>query len=564
MSESIVHVLTMVKRQKEKQYQSAKEYKETSRFRGGNGGVGGGKIRRLPFDCCALTLTPFSNPVCAKNGIIFEMSAIMPYILKYKKDPVSGQPMSTKDLITLNFDKDEESGKWQCPVLCKPFSDNTKIVGIRQNPPGTEANVYSMEAVQELNFKTKNYIDLTSGKKFHKTKDLILLQDPNDEEHNRLRDINNFQHLSTLSREKNQLVDGHVGDSNVNHSVTARRIMEKLKRKRDHDAVTRDSKQSTNEKKTEKARVVYTDELSTSVTTTSGMCSGSFTSTSRTITSTNSAREATEEEILLSLFFTMKKMKKKGLVQLCTNFGNIQLEIHCDIVPRTSMNFLGLVEQGKYNGTKFHRSIRNFMIQGGKQKNSKDVSLWGHPFDDEYDDRLIHKGSGILSMSNSGLGTNRCQFFITYKSAPHLNRKHSVFGSVVSGIDVLKRMESVPTDEEDCPKKQIIIDKIEILSNPIPEAQEIEEQNIQIKRNEREKEEQQYQKKPEKRKKPQKQKAEPSVVGKYLSKTLLSEKTVAEKSLIKDCDNDASIEQLIKFPKSKSPPKSKFGNFSGW
>ncbi len=556
----------MVKRQKEKQYQSAKEYKETSRFRGGNVANGGGKTRRLPFDCCALTLTPFSNPVCAPNGIIFEMSAIMPYILKHKKDPVSGEPMSTKELITLNFDRDEESGKWQCPVLCKPFSDNTKIVGIRQNPPGTEANVYSMEAVQELNFKTKNYVDLISGNKFHKTKDLILLQDPNDEEHNRLRDINNFQHYSTLRQERNssnQLADGNAGNSNVNHSVTARRIMEKLKRKRDHDAVTTDSKQIIDDKQIEKARVVYTDELSTSVTTTSGMCSGSFTSTSRTISSTNSAREATEEEILQSLFFTMKKIKKKGLVQICTNFGNMQLEIHCDIVPRTSMNFLGLVEQGIYNGVKFHRSIRNFMIQGGKPKKSKEVSLWGKPFDDEYDDRLTHKGSGILSMANSGPGTNRCQFFITYKSAPHLNRKHSVFGGVVSGIDVLKRMESVPTDDKDCPKEEIIIHNIEILSNPIPEAQGIEQQNIQRKRNEREKEELQYQIIPEKRKKPQKQKAEQSVVGKYLSKAL-SEKSVSGNELNRDGISGASTEQLMMLPKSKTPSKSKFGDFSGW
>ena len=76
-----------------------------------------------------------------------------------------GQPLATKDLITLHMDQSEETGNWQCPVLEKAFTDRTKVVAIRQNPPGNEANVYSYEAVQELNFKTKNYEDLTSGKK---------------------------------------------------------------------------------------------------------------------------------------------------------------------------------------------------------------------------------------------------------------------------------------------------------------------------------------------------------------------------------------------------------------
>jgi len=141
------YLRTMVKRQKEKQYQSAREHRANSQLRAGTASSANSRVqRRLPFDCCALTLTPYQTPVCTPQGIIFENSALLPFLLKNKVDPVTGKPMTTRDVITLQMDKDEE-GRWQCPVLTKPFSNQTKIVAIRQ--PGTnEANVYSYEAYQ--------------------------------------------------------------------------------------------------------------------------------------------------------------------------------------------------------------------------------------------------------------------------------------------------------------------------------------------------------------------------------------------------------------------------------
>lgn len=138
----------MVKRQKEKQYQSASEHRLNSQIRSGSINNSSAGRRPLPFDCCALTLTPFTNPACTPDGVLFETSAIMPYLMKHGRDPVTGNTMTSQQLIHLEMDKDEETGKWQCPVLCKPFSNHTKIVAIRQNPPGNEANVYSYEAVQ--------------------------------------------------------------------------------------------------------------------------------------------------------------------------------------------------------------------------------------------------------------------------------------------------------------------------------------------------------------------------------------------------------------------------------
>ena len=139
----------MVKRQKEKQYQSAREHRANSQLRSGNqpGATGDGAVRKLPFNCCALSLMPFTSPVCTSNGIIFEKTAIEPFLAEHKMDPVTGKSMTAKDLIVLTMDKDEE-GRWQCPVITKPFADYTKIVAIVQNPPGKEANVYSFEAYQ--------------------------------------------------------------------------------------------------------------------------------------------------------------------------------------------------------------------------------------------------------------------------------------------------------------------------------------------------------------------------------------------------------------------------------
>ena len=490
----------MPKRQKEKQYQSAREHRSNQSIRSGTSASSSAGARPLPFDCCALTLTPFTTPVCSSDGIIFDNAAILPHLMKHKVDPVTGRPMTSRDLLILNMDKDESTGKWQCPVLNKPFTDRTKIVAIRQRPPGNEANVYSYEAYHELNVKAKNYLDLVSGLKFNK-EDVIVLQDPNDERHCKLRDIQNFSHIRSQrdSINNNNNITGDSG--NVRHSVTASRIMDKLskeKRKREKAAEEESKKlfksndhDTTASSVSKKQQLIYTDELITSLNLTSGKASMSFTSTSMNVASENSARLATEDEIITSQCEQLKRLKKKGTIRMFTNVGAMDVEIHCDIVPRTAMNFLLLAEKGEYIGSKFHRSIPNFMIQGGKKAGSKGKddqgsSYWDKPFKDEFDDRLTHSGQGVLSMANSGPGTNGRQFFITYKSCSHLDRKHSVFGNVLRGLDTLRRMEQIPTNKEtDKPLETIKIESIEILDNPVSEALELERRRIEKRKKEK-------------------------------------------------------------------------------
>ncbi|MCX6037065.1 MAG: peptidylprolyl isomerase [Chloroflexi bacterium] len=129
-------------------------------------------------------------------------------------------------------------------------------------------------------------------------------------------------------------------------------------------------------------------------------------------------------------------LKKKYSTTLSTDKGDIVLELFADKTPQTVNNFVFLVREGFYDGTIFHRIISDFMAQGGDPTGTGRGGP-GYRFADEFHPSLKHDKSGVLSMANAGPGTNGSQFFITHVPTPHLNNKHSVFGQVVSGMDVL-------------------------------------------------------------------------------------------------------------------------------
>lgn len=130
------------------------------------------------------------------------------------------------------------------------------------------------------------------------------------------------------------------------------------------------------------------------------------------------------------------ELKKKYSATLSTDKGDIVLELFADKVPVTVNNFVFLAREGFYDGTIFHRVISGFMAQGGDPTGTGRGGP-GYRFADEFLPSLKHDKPGILSMANAGPGTNGSQFFITHVPTPHLNNKHSVFGQVVSGMDVL-------------------------------------------------------------------------------------------------------------------------------
>ncbi len=129
--------------------------------------------------------------------------------------------------------------------------------------------------------------------------------------------------------------------------------------------------------------------------------------------------------------------KKKYLARMETDKGTMVIELFAEKAPITVNNFVFLAREGYYDGIIFHRVIADFMAQGG-DPTGKGSGGPGYHFKDEFHASLKHDKPGILSMANAGPGTNGSQFFITYVPTPWLDGKHSIFGQVIEGMDVLK------------------------------------------------------------------------------------------------------------------------------
>ncbi|GMJ08051.1 PLANT U-BOX 49, plant U-box 49 [Hibiscus trionum] len=482
-------------------------------------------FKRLPFYCCALTFTPFELPVCTKDGSVFDLMNIIPYIRKYGKHPVTGVSLKQEDLINLTFHKNSE-GEYNCPVLNKVFTEYTHIVAVK-----TTGNVFCYEAIKELNIKTKNWKELLTDEPFTK-EDIITVQNPNaldskvtldfdhvknslkvdDEELRKLSSDPTYNinvagdikqmlaELGTNKAKQTALLGGGGSKAQNERAVALAAILAARSR------IKEDSKSDANGESKSQSAFSIVDAASASVHGRSAaaakaassdktaariamhmagerapvnakMVKSRFTTgaASRSFTSTNYDPVTKNEFEYVKV---EKNPKKKGYVQLHTTHGDLNIELHCDITPRTCENFITLCERGYYNGVVFHRNIRNFMIQGGDPTGTGrgGESIWGKPFNDELNSKLLHSGRGVVSMANSGPHTNGSQFFILYKSANHLNFKHTVFGGVVGGLTTLSSMEKVPVDDNDKPLEEIKIISITVFVNPYLEPDEEEEE----------------------------------------------------------------------------------------
>jgi len=178
-----------------------------------------------------------------------------------------------------------------------------------------------------------------------------------------------------------------------------------------------------------------------------------------------------------------KNYKELGdgiFAEIQTTKGDIIVKLHYDKTPVTVANFVSLAEgtntfvtdslkkKKYYDGIIFHRVIKDFMIQGGDPTGTGRFGP-GYKFDDEIVDSLVHDKAGILSMANAGPGTNGSQFFITHKETPLLNGKHTVFGEVVKGLEVVDSIANVETSKDpqtvDRPIKDVVITHVEIIKN---------------------------------------------------------------------------------------------------
>lgn len=433
-----------------------------------------GSFKRLPFNYCAVSLQPFEHPVCTADGTIFDLSHIIPWLEKHGTNPIDGQPLKVDSLIKLNFTKNED-GDFVDPVTYKILTNNTHIVAVK-----TTGNVFAYDTIERLNIKAKLWRDLVSDEEFNR-KDIIVIQDPQNLES---RNIASFKYqqegVSTLTPSKE--AERNDPASNVKKSAlgNAAKILKAKEAVAQARVMRMNSNPNHNPSIPSRGGIqskVVTSRDQTSkplpfnaARYTTGKAAASFTSTGVSVHTTADRALLTDEEYMLQI----KRVTQKGYARMSTTYGDLNIELRPEFAPHAVWNFVHLAKKGYYNGIAFHRNIRNFMIQGGDPTGTGrgGESIWGKNFKDEFDGPLKHDTRGVLSMANKGKDTNSSQFFILYRAAKHLDRKHTIFGQVIGGLDVLTKLEDTPVSKDDNkPLENIEIKNITIFVDPFDEFQ---------------------------------------------------------------------------------------------
>ena len=509
---------------KDRGYMTATEWKvDGGGYRDKTEGI---PFRRLPFNCCAISFLPFDDPVCADDGTVMDIMHAVPYVQKHGKHPVTGEPLALKDLFKLNFHKNAD-GECECPVLNKVFTDSTHIVAVKTTGNVYCHQAIDELCVKPKNWKDLLTDEKFSRKDLVTIQDPMNLasravdafehvrrgheMDPRGDDDARVGNVNASGVSADIKRVLAKLgtedaaaaleVGGGGRKAQAERELAAakRRAAEnapsaeprtdadpsRLLRgpspashpldnvrfrpgshtwntdgETAHDAASDAEARRRDAEAMERFKVAgHHVAVKTRVNDmrTTGAGSTSFTSTVMGHATAN----ARVEEVV------HRNPKKKGYVRLRTTHGDLNVELHCDVAPRTCENFIVLCKSGYYDGVAFHRSIKNFMIQGGDPSGTGTGGqcIWGGKFKDELT-HLSHSGRGVLSMANAGPHTNGSQFFVLYKSASHLDGKHSVFGNVVGGMDTLARMERVPTDDKDRPTMPVVVEGVEVFVDP--------------------------------------------------------------------------------------------------
>lgn len=449
-------------------------------------------FKRLPFNFCAVSLQPFNDPVCLVDGTIFDYENILRWLERHGTNPVDGKPMKRADMIKLHFLKNDD-GEFVDPVTYKVFTDNTHIVALKNT-----GNVFAWDTVERLNIKAKNWRDLVSDGEFSR-KDIITLQDPQNIE---ARNLSSFQYIkdgvTTLTEEQEVERKSGVNAEALGSSskiIKAKEAVAKARAERERTGnANSTSLSNSNGKISANGRIVTPSSMPApklkpynAAQFTTGRAAASFTSTGLTPETSGERALLSEEEYMLK----PKRVKIKGYVRMQTSLGDLNIELYPEHAPRAVWNFIQLARKGYYRGVVFHRNIKNFMIQGGDPTGTGrgGQSVWGKNFNDEFDGPLVHDARGILSMANKGKNTNSSQFFILYRPAKYLDRKHTIFGKVVDGLDTLAALEAAETGEKDKPLDDITLEEISVLIDPFEEFQkqrsakeEAEQQREEIKR----------------------------------------------------------------------------------
>ena len=383
---------------------------------------------------------------------------------KHGTNPVNGAPLEQSDLITLNLAKNDD-GDMVDPVTYKVFTDNTHIVALK--PSG---NVFAYDTVQKLNVKAKMWRDLVSDQSFTR-KDIITLQDPQNVES---RNLSSFKYLkegtSTLTPEQQK--EKNDPNANLNKAALGSGVRALAKGDGTSTLSPHPANNTPSAKPIDPRPPTSRPNHPKGIHST-GLAAASLTSTGLTPHTSTAPIPLTTEQQLLS---RPRLIRTPAFLLLHTTLGSLALELYPEFAPHAVYNFIQLSKRGYYNDTIFHRLIKNFMIQGGDPtgpgKGGTSAFEGGKPFKDEFDGPRKFDGRGVVGMANKGKGTNTSQFFILFREARHLDRKHTVFGKVIEEAgqeDVLGKMEKVEVGEGDRPKVDIRIETIEILIDPFEE-----------------------------------------------------------------------------------------------
>lgn len=423
-------------------------------------------------------MQPFQHPYCTAEGIIFDLSHIEPWLKKHGTNPVDGKSLKSSELTKLNFLKNDEE-EYVDPVTYKAFTDNTHIIALRNT-----GNVFGWDTIERLNIKAKNWKDLITDEDFTR-KDIITLQDPQNLES---RDLSSFKYVkegvSTLTDEQQRERNDPTNNLNLAAMGSSAKVI------RAKEAVAKARAERTAAEEAKQAKLALSKNLAltgqrngkvnsmqapkvlpfNAAAHTSGKAAASFTSTGLTPYTTNERALLSDEEYMLK----PRRVKQKGYARIETNLGNLNIELNTEFAPKAVWNFIQLAKKGYYSNMNFHRNIRNFMIQGGDPTGSGrgGQSIWNKPFEDEFGQSpLTHSERGTISMANKGKNTNTSQFFIIYRPATHLDRKHTIFAKLVDEESeaTLKKLENVKTDEGNRPTEDCQIENVTVFVNPFEE-----------------------------------------------------------------------------------------------
>uniref|UniRef100_A0A7E4VCR6 RING-type E3 ubiquitin transferase n=1 Tax=Panagrellus redivivus TaxID=6233 RepID=A0A7E4VCR6_PANRE len=519
-----------------KQHQSDKLYLTTKEWKDLYGGhkddkntqIQRAEFKRLPFSHCALSFVPFKDPVCSPEGVIFDMAAIYPYVRKHKMNPVNGKKMTTKDLIVLHFAKDDD-GKFRCPVTYRVFTETSVIVAIR-----TTGNVYSKDAVDELNLK-RNYLkDLLNETPFQR-KDIITLQDPNDVEK---FNMEKFYHVQFDTKTKAEIAAERKEKESPMYTINkvsgeARVVLDQLKK------IELEKQKVIEEQVADKVNAAHYSQ---------GKMAAGFTSTTFEPITNNAAA------ILADNVVRYSRVTKNGYVQIITNYGPLNLELYCKVAPKACENFIVHCKDGYYNKSRFHRLVPGFVLQGGDPTGTGKggESIFGEPFEDEISGSYRHDVRGVLSMANKGTNTNKSQFFLTLGEAKNLDGKHTIFGKLVGGMQTLNIIEELGADSKDEPREPVYFIKAEVFFDPFEIAQqEVDKARAALGNGDAQPKDETGEEIAEK----SKPKVYRSGVGKYIAPA--GKRAAPAVAPMLDPGYEAA-------PKKKVKPRSTLGDFSSW